>query len=180
MSSYSERVAFFIDGPNLYAMGQGLGFEIDFKRLLALCKQNGQLIRALYYTALSNDQDYCAVRPLVDWLDFNGFTTVTKTAKEFSDGNGHRKIKGNMNIELAVDALSLAKNLDHIVIVSGDGSLRYLVEALQQMGKRVSVISTLETKPPMVADELRRQADRFIDLADLEKEIARTNAKKTR
>ncbi|CCB65020.1 NYN domain-containing protein [Hyphomicrobium sp. MC1] len=174
MSSYSERIAIFIDGPNLYTMGQSLGFEIDFKRFLAVCKQNRRLIRALYYTALSHEQEYCAVRPLVDWLDFNGFSTVTKAAKEFLDGNGHRKIKGNMNIELAVDAMKLAINLDHIVIVSGDGNLRYLVEALQHMGKRVSVMSTLATQPPMIADELRRQADHFIDLADLEKEIART------
>jgi len=157
-------------------MGQSLGFEIDFKRFLAVCRQNGRLVRARYYTALPNEQEYCAVRPLVDWLDFNGFSTVTKAVKEFSDGNGQRKIKGNMNVELAVDAMSLAINLDHIVIVSGDGNLRYLVEALQQMGKRVSVISTLATEPPMIADELRRQADCFIDLADLEKEIVRTRS----
>lgn len=172
--SDSERIAIFIDGPKLYAMGQSLGFEIDFKRFLAVCKQNGRLVRALYYTAFSNEHEYCAIRPLVDWLDFNGFSTVTKAVKEFSDYNGHRKIKRNMNIELAVDAMGLAINLDHIVIVSGDGNLRYLVEALQQMGKRVSVMSTLATEPPMIADDLRRQADIFIDLANLEDEIART------
>lgn len=153
-------------------MGQNLGFEIDFKRFLAVFKRNARLIRALYYTALSTEQESRAMRPLVDWLNFNGFSTVTKATKEFSDSS-RRKIKGNMNIELAVDAMSLAINLDHIVIVSGDGDLRYLVEALQQMGKRVSVMSTLATKPPMIADELRRQADSFIDLADLASEIAR-------
>jgi uncharacterized LabA/DUF88 family protein len=154
-------------------MGQNLGFEIDFKRFLAVFKRNARLIRALYYTALSTEQESRAMRPLVDWLNFNGFSTVTKAAKEFSDSSGRRKIKGNMNIELAVDAMSLAINLDHIVIVSGDSDLRYLVEALQQMGKRVSVMSTLATKPPMIADELRRQADSFIELADLASEIAR-------
>jgi uncharacterized LabA/DUF88 family protein len=79
-----------------------------------------------------------------------------------------------MDIELAVDAMELAEHLDHIVLFSGDGDFRTLVEALQHKGKRVSVVSTLTTQPPMVADELRRQADQFIDLADLQKDICRT------
>ena len=93
---------------------------------------------------------------------------VTKPTKEFTDASGRRKIKGNMDIELTVDAMRLVENLDHIVLFSGDGDFRSLVAALQQMGKRVSVVSTLQTQPPMVADELRRQADQFIDIADLE------------
>jgi uncharacterized LabA/DUF88 family protein len=132
-------------------------------------------VRALYYTALAEEQEYSSIRPLVDWLDYNGFSMVTKPSKEFVDGAGRRKIKGNMDIELAVDAMRLADTLDHIVIFSGDGDFRSLVSALQEMGKRVSVVSTLQTQPPMVADELRRQADQFLDLADLEKDIARAN-----
>jgi uncharacterized LabA/DUF88 family protein len=169
----TERVALFIDGANLYATAKSLGFDIDYKRLLRLFRGKGLLVRALYYTALAEDQEYSSIRPLVDWLDYNGFSMVTKPSKEFVDGSGRRKIKGNMDIELAVDAMRLAENLDHIVIFSGDGDFRSLVAALQQMGKRVSVVSTLQTQPPMVADELRRQADQFLDLADLEKEIAR-------
>jgi len=169
----SERIALFIDGANLYASAKSLGFDIDFKRLKSLFRRKGQLVRALYYTALSEDLEYSSIRPLIDWLDYNGFSMVTKPAKEFLDATGRRKIKGNMDIELAVDAMRLADRLDHIVIFSGDGDFRHLVEALQQMGKRVSVVSTLRTQPPMVADELRRQADQFIDLADLEDEVAR-------
>ena len=169
----TERIALFIDGANLYATAKSLGFDIDYKRLLGVFRQKGHLIRALYYTALAEEQEYSSIRPLIDWLDYNGFTMVTKPTKEFTDSTGRRKIKGNMDIELAVDAMRLADNLDHIVIFSGDGDFRSLVAALQQKGKRVSVISTLQTQPPMVADELRRQADQFIDIADLENQICR-------
>lgn len=169
----AERFALFIDGANLYATAKSLGFDIDYKRLLALFRDKGRLVRALYYTALAEDQEYSSIRPLIDWLDYNGFTMVTKPTKEFTDATGRRKIKGNMDIELTVDAMRLADSLDHVVIFSGDGDFRSLVSVLQQMGKRVSVVSTLQTQPPMVADELRRQADQFIDLADLEQLICR-------
>ena len=172
----NERTALFIDGANLYATAKSLGFDIDYKRLLALFRQKGVLVRALYYTAIAEDQEYSSIRPLIDWLDYNGFTMVTKPTKEFTDASGRRKVKGNMDIELAVDAMRLADALDHIVLFSGDGDFRSLVAALQQVGKRVSVVSTLQTQPPMVADELRRQADQFIDLADLEQLICRDPA----
>ena len=143
----SERIALFIDGANLYATAKSLGFDIDYKRLLKLFSGQGQLIRALYYTAIAEDQEYSSIRPLIDWLDYNGYTMVTKPTKEFTDAAGRRKIKGNMDIELAVDAMELAEHLDHIVLFSGDGDFRSLVEALQHKGKRVSVVSTLATQP---------------------------------
>lgn len=169
----SERIALFIDGANLYATSKSLGFDIDYKRLLKLFSRNGHLVRALYYTALAEDQEYSSIRPLIDWLDYNGYTMVTKPTKEFTDAAGRRKIKGNMDIELTVDAMEMAEYIDHVVLFSGDGDFRSLVEALQYKGKRVSVVSTLATQPPMIADELRRQADIFIDIADLEQEIGR-------
>jgi uncharacterized LabA/DUF88 family protein len=172
----NERIALFIDGANLYATAKSLGFDIDYKRLLTHFRAKGQLVRALYYTALAEDQEYSSIRPLIDWLDYNGFTMVTKPTKEFTDASGRRKVKGNMDIELAVDAMRLAQSLDHVVLFSGDGDFRSLVAALQQMGKRVSVVSTLQTQPPMVADELRRQADQFVDIADLEQLICRDPA----
>jgi uncharacterized LabA/DUF88 family protein len=172
----NERIALFIDGANLYATAKALGFDIDYKKLLVMFRQKGHLIRALYYTALAEDQEYSSIRPLVDWLDYNGYTMVTKPTKEFTDSFGRRKIKGNMDIELSVDAMRLAPNLDHVVLFTGDGDFRALVAALQLMGKRVSVISTLQTQPAMVADELRRQADQFIDLAELETYICRDPA----
>ncbi len=175
----TERIALFIDGANLYATAKALGFDIDYKRMLYMFRSEARLVRALYYTALVEDQEYSSIRPLIDWLDYNGYTMVTKPTKEYTDASGRRKIKGNMDIELAVDAMQLAEHLDHVVLFSGDGDFRSLVAALQQKGLRVSVISTLQTQPPMVADELRRQADQFVDIADLEKDICRDPAQRT-
>ncbi len=168
-----DRIALFIDGANLYATAKSLGFDIDYKRLLKEFQARGRLIRAFYYTALVEDQEYSSIRPLIDWLDYNGYAVVTKPAKEFTDSLGRRKIKGNMDIELAVDAMEMADHLDHIVLFSGDGDFRSLVEALQRKGVRVSVVSTVTTQPPMVADELRRQADEFIDLIQIINRIGR-------
>jgi len=169
----AERIGLFIDGSNLYAAARALGFDIDYKRLLDLFAAKGRLIRAFYYTALMEDQEYSPIRPLVDWLDYNGFTMVTKPTKEFTDAMGRRKIKGNMDIELALDVMEMAQYLDHVVLFSGDGDFRRLVEAVQRKGVRVSVVSTVRSQPPMVADELRRQADNFVELLELEPVIAR-------
>ena len=163
----SERITLFIDGSNLHATARALGFDVDFRKLLALSRGKAQLIRALYYTTLIEDQEFSSLRPLVDWLAYNGYAVVLKPMKTFTDGDGRRRNKGSMHVELVVDALNLASALDHVVVVSGDGEFTALVAALQAKGKRVSIVSTLATEPPMVADELRRQADQFIDLADL-------------
>ena len=173
-----ERLALFIDGSNLYAAARALGFDIDYKRLLEAFGKKGRLIRAFYYTALMEDQEYSPIRPLVDWLDYNGYTMVTKPTKEFTDASGRRKIKGNMDIELAIDVMEMSENLDHIVLFSGDGDFRRLVEAVQRKGVRVSVVSTIESQPPMIADELRRQADTFIELSDMQEDIQRLGAPK--
>lgn len=162
-----ERVALFIDGANLYATARSLGMEIDYKNLKSYFSEKGRLIRAFYYTAILEDQEYSPLRPLIDWLDYNGFTLVTKPVKEFTDEHGRRKIKGNMDIEIAVDMLNISEALDHVVLFSGDGDFRRLLEAVQRRGVRVTVISSHSTQPSMIADELRRQADQFIDLKEL-------------
>ena len=168
-----ERVALFIDGSNLYAAARALNFDIDYKRLLKVFSDKCRLVRAFYYTAMVEDQEYSPIRPLVDWLDYNGYTMVTKPTKEFTDSAGRRKIKGNMDIELAIDVIEMAENLDHVVLFSGDGDFRRLVDAVQRKGCRVSVVSTVRSQPPMVADELRRQADIFIELQSLQDAIQR-------
>ncbi len=170
-----ERIGLFIDGANLYAAARGLGFDIDYKRLLDLFGSKGRLIRAFYYTALVEDQEYSPIRPLVDWLDYNGYTMVTKPTKEYTDATGRRKLKGNMDIELAIDVMEMAQYLDHIVLFSGDGDFRRLVEAVQRKGVRITVVSTIRSAPPMVADELRRQADNFVELQDLAQSIMRVH-----
>lgn len=168
-----ERLALFIDGANLYSAARSLGFDIDYKRLLTLFQSKGRLIRAFYYTALVEEQDYSPIRPLIDWLDYNGYTMVTKPVKEFTDTAGRRKVKGSMDIELAIDMMEMADRLDHIVLFSGDGDFRRLVEAVQRRGVRVTVVSTIRSQPPMVSDELRRQADAFVELQDLMPQIQR-------
>ncbi len=174
----TERSALFIDGSNLYAAARALNFDIDYKRLLEVFSENGVLVRAFYYTALIEDQEYSPIRPLVDWLDYNGFTMVTKPTKEFTDAFGRKKIKGNMDIELAIDVMEMAEHLDHVILFSGDGDFRRLVEAVQRKGLRVTVVSTVKSNPPMVADELRRQCDRFIELMDLAPVISRDSGQR--
>jgi uncharacterized LabA/DUF88 family protein len=168
-----EKIALFIDGANLYATSRQLGFDIDYRKLLTYFQKRGYLLRANYYTAILEDQEYSSIRPLIDWLDYNGYKVVTKPAREFTDSVGRRKIKGNMDIELAIDALELADHVDHYVIFSGDGDFRSVVEALQRKGRKITVISTLATQPPMISDDLRRQADHFVDLATLRADVGR-------
>ena len=171
-----DRLALFIDGSNLHAAAKTLGFDIDFKLLRAEFERRGKLLRAYYFTALLEQEEFSPLRPLMDWLTYNGFTVITKPAKDFIDAQGRRKIKGNMDVELAVAAMELAPHLDHAVLFSGDGDFRPLVEALQRQGVRVSVVSSMRTQPAMIADELRRQADSFVELEALRDIIGRPRA----
>lgn len=179
MFDQREKVALFIDGANLYATSKSLGFDIDYRNMLKYFESKCYLLRAYYYTALIEDQEYSSIRPLIDWLDYNGYRVITKPTKEYTDSSGRRKVKGNMDLELAIDALQLADTVDHYVLFSGDGDFRVLVEALQRRGRKVSVVSTVSTQPSMIADDLRRQADQFIDLVSLRKEIGRDPAERT-
>src|SRR5207237_8558006 len=179
MPSSCNRIALFIDGPNLYATAKTLGFDIDYKRMLKEFQSRGALLRAFYYTAVIEDQEFSSIRPLIDWLDYNGYTVVTKATKEFIDASGRRKVKGNMDIELAVDAMELAKHIDQMVLFSGDGDFRSLVEAVQRRGVGVTVVSTVSCQPPMIADELRRQADVFTDLLALKSKIGRVPSERS-
>ena len=169
----SEKLAVFIDGANLYAATKALDFDIDYKLLLEWFSEQSCLVRAFYYTALAEDQEYSPIRPLVDWLDYNGYTMITKPVKEFIDANGRKKVKNNIDIELALDMIELADHIDHVVLFSGDGDFYRLIKYVQRKGVRVTVVSTIETSPAMIADDLRRQADQFIDLSELSRMIGR-------
>jgi len=174
MSFYpTDRIALFIDGANLYSAAKALNFDIDYRKLLDEFRKRGILIRAYYYTALVEGDDYSPIRPLVDWLDYNGFALVTKTAKEYVDSQGRKRWRGDMDIEIACDMMEMAGNADHLVLFSGDGDFRRLIEAVQRKGARVTVVSTVKSSPPMTSDELRRQADTFVDLADLASVVGR-------
>src|SRR6516165_10553628 len=173
--STQERTALFIDGANLYAATRSLSFDIDYRRLLEFFGTKTNLLRAYYYSALLETEDYSPLKPLTDWLAYNGYSLVTKPAKEFTDAMGRRRIKGNMDIELAIDMLELTPHMDHAILFSGDSDFRRLVEAVQRKGVRVSVVSTIRSSPPMVADDLRRQADNFIELQGLAPNIMRNH-----
>jgi uncharacterized LabA/DUF88 family protein len=169
----NERIGLFIDGANLFSTSKALDFDIDYRKLLDEFRKRGRLTRANYYTALLENEDFTPLKPLVDWLDYNGFNVITKPAKEFTDESGRRRIKGDMDVELAVDIISAAAYLDHIILFTGDGDFRYAVEHCQRKGARVTVVSSLKARPPMISDDLRRQADGFIDLADLKSMVGR-------
>jgi uncharacterized LabA/DUF88 family protein len=162
-----ERVIILIDGANLYSAAKALGFDMDYRKLLDEFRQHGRLIRASYYTALVEDQDFSPIRPLVDWLDYNGYSMVTKPAKEYTDATGRRRFKGDMDVEIAVDLLQAAEFADHAFLFSGDGDFLPAIEAVQRKGVRVSVVSTVKSNPPMASDDVRRAADNFVDLAEL-------------
>jgi len=169
----SGKLALFIDGQNLHFTAKTLGFDVDFKRLLAYFAAQSTLVRAYYYTTIVEDQEFTSIRPLTDWLEYNGFTVRTKPAKEFDDGEGRRRIKRSVTVDLAIDALEMGNYVDHIILITGDGDFRSVIEAVQRRGARVTVVSTLRTKPPMIADELRRQADAFLELDNLKAVIDR-------
>ncbi len=168
-----ERIALFIDGANLFSTAKTLNIDVDFKKMLELFADKGRLITANYYTAITERADFSALQPLLDWLDYNGYQVITKPAKYVTDREGVRKLKGNMDIEIAIDMLELAPHVDHILLFSGDGDFRAALKAVQKHGVRVTIVSTRKAKPPVLADELRRQSNHFIDLVDLETLINR-------
>lgn len=169
-----SRVYAFIDGSNHYACARGLNVDIDYKAQLECLMEDCNLVRAFYYTALLENDEFSSLRPLVDWLDYNGYSVVTKPAKEFTDAMGRRKIKGNMDIELAIGMMKAIPYMEHAILFSGDGDFRTLVEEVQNQGIRVTVVSSSKTQPSMIADELRRQADVFVDLDDVIEHFERT------
>lgn len=169
----TERLAVFIDGPNLHAAAKALGFDIDYKVLRSEFMRRGKLLRAYYYTYVLENDEHCAVRPLVDWLQYNGFTVVAKQAKDFTDDMGCRTIKGSIEVALAVDAIEASAHVDHVVIFSGNGNLHAMVESLQRNRVRVSIVSTIRSQPAMISEELRKQADNFIELNDIREAIGR-------
>ena len=171
-----EKMAILIDGANFYGVTKTLDFEVDYKQMLHWAQEQSQLVRAYYLTTLLEDADFSPLRPLIDWLDYNGFTVVTKKAREFTDGYGNSKIKGTIDVDLTITALKIADSVDHIVLFTGDGTYTSLVAALQEKGVRVSVVSSLESSPPMISDELRRQADNFIEILDLIRQFERDDA----
>lgn len=168
-----EKLALFIDGTNLYSAARGLNLEIDFRKLIQEFRKRGRLLRANYYTTLIETEEHNPIRPLVDWLAYNGFNTVTKNAREYTDRDGRRRFRGSMDVEITTDMLELAATVEHVVLFAGNGDFRRVVEAVKARGVRVTVISSVKSQPQVIADELRREADAFIDLEEMAELIAR-------
>ena len=106
-----DKTIVLIDGANMYAATKTLGFDIDFTAFYKGCEQSCNLLRIYYYTALVEDNDRILLKPLVDWLTYNNYTMVTKPAKVITNSDGVRKIKGNMDVEIAVDAIDIVASL---------------------------------------------------------------------
>jgi uncharacterized LabA/DUF88 family protein len=148
--------------------------DIDYARMRSYFAEDANLVRAYYYTALPEDQEYSPLRPLIDWLDYNSYAVVSKLTREFTDPEtGKRRVKGNMDMEIALDMLRLAPHIDHAILFSGDGDFCRLLEDVQGLGVRVTVVSTTKTSPPMAADSVRRMADRFIEMEAIRSAITR-------
>ena len=163
----NERIALLIDGMSLESALAALGEDIDYGRLRAFFARKGRLVSAGFYVSFSDDAEYEAARAKLEWLEENGFAIIARRASTSDLDPGRRRMRKSVSVDLAVDALQLAGNVDHLVLFSGDGQLRRLVEALQEEGKRVTVVSTIRTRHPIASDELRRQADQFLDLVNL-------------
>lgn len=168
-----DRLAIFIDGTNLYSAAKALDLELDYKLLRQEFIRRGALVRLSYHIALLENDEPSVLRPLVDWLSYNGYSVVSKTAREYVDTSGYRKVKANVTTDIAVAAMEIAPHVSHIVLMSGDGDLVALVEALKRKGVRVSIVSTVYSKPSTISDELRRVADYFIDLEQLKPIISK-------
>ncbi|MFT9331506.1 MAG: NYN domain-containing protein, partial [Acetobacter persici] len=174
-----ERTCLFIDGSSLYSTSRGLGFDVDYKKLLDFFTSKTHIIRAYYYAAILDTEDYSPLKPLTDWLSYNGYFLVTKPAREFTDSTGKRRVKGNMEIEIAVDMMEMAPHIDHAILFTGDSDFRRVVEAVQRQGTRVSVVSSMRSSPPLIGDDLRRQADNFMELATIASNFTRRQQAET-
>jgi len=169
-----ESYALFIDGSNFHSTNKLLGLDVDYLRLLDFFQKNGNLLRAYYYTALPPSSEQSNFRKLVDFLDYNGYTIVSKDTREYvSHDTGEKRIKGNMDMELALDMLRLAPHIRHAYLFSGDGDFCRLLDEVQGRGVRVTIVSSTKTQPNMVSDALRRKADHFLELNDIFHELER-------
>lgn len=156
-----------IDGPSIYQICRSLDVEIDYQALRSIFADAGYLVQARYYTTILNDQLYSPLRPLIDWLSYNGFIVVTRTMKAGQDSEQCRRLDHGIVVALAVDAIEISSRLDHVILFTGNGDFLRLVQLLQRRTVRTTVVGTVNGPSSMSSDELRRQADTFVDLRAL-------------
>jgi uncharacterized LabA/DUF88 family protein len=159
-----DRVGIFFDMSNLYFAARDMGIRIDYARLLEFLLDGRRLHRAYAYLGVGPDDES---HGFITWLSRNGFRVKTKPLRRYEDGT----TKANLDMELAIDLLSQAPHLDVAIIVSGDGDFARLVDAAQNMGRRVEVAAT----PRQASSELIDVADRFWDLEANARRFARAD-----
>ena len=170
----NERTSIFIDGRSLFHTARKLDFEVDLSKFSQYFASKFQLVRCSYYTPVSEERT--PLHNILDWLSYNGFTVSTRV---FSPDNHPPSISSLMSVDIIEQTLGNGYAgdepyaLQHVVIVSGDGDYCPVVKFLKSRSIRVSVMSSLETEPLSISEELRRLADNFIELDDLRSELER-------
>lgn len=169
-----ERLAIFIDGQHLFSASRNLGFDVDYRNFLECFRKKGKVIRAYYYAVHVDNGEYSPLKPLTDWLAYNGYALSMRTTTEHTDSQGRRRIP-HTDLEMLADMFGIADHVDHMVIVTGNGGYCRGVSLIQQRGVRVSVLSSIKTDSPMLSDDLRRTCDQFIELQEIKSEFTRVN-----
>jgi uncharacterized LabA/DUF88 family protein len=158
-----ERVFVFIDGASLFYAALQLRIEINYTKLLQRLSNGRSLIRAYFYTGV--DSNNPKQQNFLAWMRRNGYRVVAKELVQYPDGSK----KANLEIELAIDMLTLAGYCDTVVLLSGNGELSYVVSKVVDRGVQVELVSL----PVMVSNSLRNTVDRFIDLTTFKSDIQR-------
>lgn len=172
----NEPTAVLIDGYNTLSTTKLLKFDIDFRKLLNLFQNKTRLVKIYYFASLrDNPADHDPMIPVIQWMMYNGYNVISKKMNEFMNIDNIQS-KGNMDVEISVTVLEMVKSVDHIVLFTGDENFRFLIEAVQRMGTRITVCSSMQCQPQIMSDDLRRQADNFIELNNLKSEIQRNRS----
>jgi len=159
------RVAIFIDGSNLFYAAMQLGMEIDYTKLLCRLTAGSRLLRSFFYTGVDRTNE--KQQGFLLWMRRNGYRVVAKDLVQLPDGSK----KANLDVEIAVDMMSLVGAYDTAILVSGDGDLAYAVDAVSYRGARVEVVSLRS----MTSDSLINVADRYIDLEQIKDDIQKSS-----
>ena len=168
------KVAIFIDGSNLWQTCRNLNMKINFKQLREWAAEQNTIWLGYYTGLVSNRDEENPLIKMTDWLSYNGYIVVKKQASTVNsnDSDEERIIKGNIDVDITVDMMLMAENVDTIILFSGDGDFIPVVEAVQRK-YGVYVICVSSTKPVnIVSGELRRKVNQFIELDDLRETIA--------
>lgn len=170
----TKRIALFVDGSNFSVSLKAAGFRVDYQKIREYFAEMGDLVGSFYFTALPPRDEPSSIRNLTDSLQHKGWNLVTKEIKVFRD-QPIAKTKGNMDIEMVVKAWTLSNVITDLILFSGDGDFRAMVEKLQDVGVRVTVISYHSTDTRnMTSNDLRKAVHEFINLPLLRSEFEMT------